>query len=171
MDSSAFLDIYSLHGKTTTTLDILYTMGALFWKIDKSSISSQTRETMKDESSDYRFHRVDNVIATHCRQYYPPTQFRFTVFNFPLFNFKSSSQSVWGKAWPFQRRSTVEGPAPISLRGICESCILSIRFIPEHEIMCQDVKNAISFLNTSRLWDTSIYDILPYVPCGPRVTG
>ena len=88
MDSSAFLDIYSLHGKTTTTLDILYTMGALFWKIDKSSISSQTRETMKDESSDYRFHRVDNVIATHCRQYYIPTQFRFTVFTFPLFDFK-----------------------------------------------------------------------------------
>lgn len=53
---------------------------------------------------------------------------------------------------------------------MCESCVLSVRFIPEHEIMCQDVKNAISFLNTSRLWDTSIYDILPYVDDKASVT-
>lgn len=37
-----------------------------------------------------------------------------------------------------------------------------IRFILEHEIMCQDVKNASSFLNASKLCDTGIYDIFPY---------
>lgn len=28
------------------------------------------------------------LLPTHYRQYYIPTQFRFTVFTFPLFDFK-----------------------------------------------------------------------------------